>query len=177
MSREGDPVAHAREPRTAQLGQINVARLRYPIGAPQLREFTAALARINAVAEQSTGFVWRYPTDFGHLGGGELLDDPSLVINLSVWQSYDHLHAFTYRSAHGHFVRRRAEWFAQMSPPTTALWWVTAGHQPTPAEAVARLRHLRRYGPTARAFTVRRRFLPDGRPEPRRARGGAGSRR
>lgn len=151
------------------LAQINVARLRYAADAPELHEFTAALARINALAERSPGFVWRYPAGFGHLSGAELLDDPMIVVNLSMWQSYEHLHAFTYRSAHGHFVRSRAAWFARMSPPTTALWWVSIHEPPTPVEAVSRLRHLRRYGPTPEAFTVRRRFTPDGRPETRRS--------
>jgi hypothetical protein len=155
---------------TAQLAQINVARLRYPIDAPELREFTAALTRVNTLAERAPGFVWRYPTDFGHLSGTDLLDDPLVVINLSVWQSYECLHTFTYHSTHGHFVRRRAEWFSRMAPPTTALWWVSPHRQPTPDEAVARLRHLRRYGPTADAFTVRRRFTPEGHPEARRGR-------
>jgi hypothetical protein len=153
----------------AHLAQVNIGRLRYPIDAPELREFTAALAHINALAERATGFVWRHPTDFGHLSGAELLDDPAVVINLSVWQTYEHLHEFTYRSAHASFVRRRSQWFTRMPQPTTALWWVPAGTRPTPAEAVARLHLLRRYGPAPQAFTLRRRFTPEGHPAPRRA--------
>lgn len=119
------------------------------------------------MAEGARGFIWRYPTGDGHLSGAELLDDPLIIINLSVWERYEHLHAFTYRSTHGHYLRRRGEWFTPMRPPTTALWWIPAGQQPTPVEAIARLRLLRRYGPTAQVFTVRRRFNPDGSPEPR----------
>lgn len=90
-----------------------------------------------------------------------------VIINLSVWVSYQHLHDFTYRSRHGHFVRRRVEWFLPPSPPATALWWTPAGEPPTPEHGLARLTHLRRYGPTPKAFTVRRRFLPDGTPDRR----------
>jgi len=145
-----------------QLAQVNVAALRYPVEARELAEFRAGLDRINALADRSPGFVWRYPT--GHLIGEELLDDPHTIVNLSVWHSYEHLHDFTYRTAHGHFLRRRSRWFLPMPPPTTALWWVPSGQPPTPASAIARLRLLRRQGPTAQAFTVRRRFSPDGRP-------------
>ena len=86
-----------------------------------------------------------------------------MIINLSVWHSYEHLHAYVYRSAHGAFVRRRYEWFERIQTPATALWWVAAGHEPDPAEALARLRHLRASGPSPRAFTVRSRFTPEGR--------------
>ena len=150
------------------LAQVNVARLRHPPGSPQLRGFTAALADINALAERSPGFVWRPPTGDGHLDGGELLGDPLLFVNLSVWERYEDLHQFTYRSAHAGFVKRRSQWFLPMAPPTTALWWVPTGLTPTPEQAVARWRHLRRYGPTPQAFGLRRRFDADGRPEPRR---------
>jgi Domain of unknown function (DUF3291) len=147
---------------SVELAQVNVARLRYPVDAPELSDFTAALARINALAERSPGFVWRHPTDFGHLSGAELLDDPAIVINLSVWRTYEHLHDFTYRSAHAGFVRRRSQWFTQVPQPATALWWLPAGTRPTPGQAVARLRLLQRYGPGPQAFTPRRRFTPHG---------------
>lgn len=151
----------------SNLAQVNIGRLRYPVGSPRLREFTAALARINGLAERSPGFVWRHPTGGGHVDGGELLDDPLLFINVSVWQSYEHLHDFTYRTVHGHYVRRQREWFLPMPPPTTALWWTPVGERPSLDQAIARLRLLRRYGPAPQAFTLRRRFDPHGRPEPR----------
>ncbi len=87
-----------------------------------------------------------------------------MVVNLSVWTSYEALHAFTYRSAHGAFIRQRDNWFVQTPQPSTALWWVTAGTRPTPDEALRRLTVLRRYGSSPRAFSVRRRYQPDGTP-------------
>jgi len=33
------------------------------------------------------------------------------------------------------------------------MWWVKAGHQPTAAEAVAKLEYLRQHGPSPEAFT------------------------
>jgi hypothetical protein len=145
-----------------QLAQVNLARLRFPLDSPRMREFVAAVDRINRLAEQSAGFVWRYRTGEAHPSVAEETGDPLMVINLSVWRSYEHLHAYVYRSAHGHYVRRRSEWFEKIPTPATALWWVPAGHQPTPAEALTRLRYLRTYGPTPKAFTVRCRFTPSG---------------
>ena len=100
--------------------------------------------------------------DGGHVSIADATGDPLLIINLSVWQTYQQLHDFTYRSAHMHYLRRRAEWFDKIETPATALWWVKAGHRPTPTEALTRLQHLRRYGPTPQAFTVRSRFDPRG---------------
>lgn len=139
------------------LAQVNVSRLRHEIDAPQSREFAAAVDRINALADRAPGFVWR------HRVTGT--DDPLVVVNVSVWRSYAHLHAYVYRSAHYHYVRRRHQWFAPVETPATALWWIPGDHEPTIDEGLTRLAHLRRYGPTPQAFTVRRRFDTEGRPE------------
>jgi hypothetical protein len=160
---------HASPAGRAQLAQINLARLRFPLDSPQVREFVAGLERINALAERSPGFVWRHRAAEGHVSLGDDAGDPLMVVNLSVWQSYPRLHEFVYRGAHGHYVRRRSEWFDRIATPATALWWVPAGHEPTVADGLARLRYLRRYGPTPKAFTVRYRFDPAGRREPLRA--------
>jgi Domain of unknown function (DUF3291) len=118
-----------------QLAQINIARLRGPLDSPEMRDFIAVLAEINRLAESAPGFVWRHPSGFGHLSGADLLGDDLITINLSVWESYQPLHNFTYRSHHGSFVRRRSQWFTPLRQPTTALWWVPASYEPTPEEA------------------------------------------
>jgi uncharacterized protein DUF3291 len=145
------------------LAQVNVARLRFPIDSPAAYEFVAALDRINRLADRAPGFVWRHRAPEGHVSHA---GDPRMVLNLSVWESYEQLHSYVYRSEHGRYVRRRYQWFERIATPATALWWVPAGHQPTPAEALARLRHLRGHGPTPQAFTVRCRFDPSGRRSP-----------
>jgi hypothetical protein len=155
----------------AQLAQVNLARLRFPLDSEPIAEFVAALDRVNALADQSPGFIWRLRSDDGgHVSLADATSDPLLIVNLSVWQTYEQLHDFTYRSAHMHYLRRRNVWFAKIETPATALWWVPPGHRPTPTEALARLAHLRRYGPTPRAFTVRSRFDPAGRRESRPSR-------
>ena len=143
-----------------RLAQVNVARLRAPLGSAAVAEFTAALASINRLADSMPGFVWRLPNDEGHVT--EAFDN-LVFVNLSVWESYQALHDFVYRSAHAGFVKRRTRWFEPMAGPTTALWWVQPGHVPSVAEATARLRHLQTYGPTPGAFSLRVQFAPDGR--------------
>lgn len=93
--------------RPAQLPQANLARMRFPLDSESMAEFVAALGRINALADQAAGFIWRLRSDTGeHVSLADTAGDPLLIINLSVWQNYQHLHEFTYRSTHMHYLRR-----------------------------------------------------------------------
>jgi hypothetical protein len=151
--------------RVRQLAECNVALMRDEPDSPAMRGFVAALAPVQAVAEASPGFVWRLPS--GHDRRPVTVDDGAgglLVVNVSVWRSYESLHRFTYRTSHGGFVRRRSEWFLPTPPPSTVLWWVAPGTRPDAAHALRRLAHLRAHGPTPQAFGLRRRFDPDGLP-------------
>ena len=150
-----------------ELAQVNVARLRADADSRAVAGFVGALAVVNQLADQSPGFVWRLPPGEGHAftaADGDGRD----VVNLSVWASYEHLHEFVYRSAHGAFLRRKSEWFEPVPQPSTALWWVRPGERPTVDHALKRLAVLRREGPSPRVFGLRRRFTPDGRPVARR---------
>jgi len=142
-----------------QLAQANLSLLRHPRAAPQVAEFAAAIERINALADRAPGFVWRSRVPVS--------DDERLVLNLSVWQAYLPLHEYTYRSAHGHYVRRRTEWFDRVRQPSTVLWWIPSGTHPTVEEGLARLRHLQHHGPSPKAFSLRVRFDSAGRRERR----------
>ena len=126
--------------------------------------FMAVVDPIGRIAQESPGFVWRLVTGRGHGVVTRADQDGALVVNLSVWRSYEDLHAFVYRSAHGALIRRRAEWFLPTPQPSTALWWVPIGHRPDADDALRHLAVLRRYGPSARSFGLRRRFAPDGQP-------------
>jgi uncharacterized protein DUF3291 len=150
------------------LAQVNAATLRFPVGDPRLAGFVAAVERIHRLADVAPGFVWRDPGAHQDLHRPDDDSPPVTVVNLSVWRTYGDLHLFTYRSLHGELVRRRAEWFLPGAGPTTALWWIREDERPSATAALARLAHLRCHGPTPRAFTVRRRFGADGRPELRR---------
>ena len=136
------------------LAQINVARLKAPIDAPETADFKNNLDRINALAEASPGFVWRLTGEGNDATDLIAFDDPLVITNLSVWESPAALGAFVYRSGHVEIMRRRAEWFHEIEV-FMALWWVPAGHAPTVSEAVARLELLRANGPGPEAFTFR----------------------
>jgi hypothetical protein len=141
-----------------QLAQVNIARILAPTDDPIMADFMNGLADINALAEQSAGFVWRLKTDAGDATELRPYDDPNLIVNLSVWQDIDSLHQYVYYSAHTDYYRRRSEWFHRLSTPVMALWWIPMGHIPTLDEAKERLAHLEQHGPTSHAFTFKQRF-------------------
>ena len=152
----------------AQLAQANAFRPRAAWGDPVMREFVLALDPVNRLAEASPGFVWRLHPGEGH-GAVVAGDDAEpVLVNLSVWASYAPLHEFVYRGAHAGYLRHRSRWFEPVAQPAAVLWWVDDGAHPTAEAALLRLRYLQRHGPSARAFGMRQRFQPDGRPGPRR---------
>lgn len=143
------------------LAQVNIAHPLAPVDSPLLRDFVDNLDPVNAVADASSGFVWRLQTDEGNATSLHIFDDPGLLLNLSVWESLGALQDFVQRStAHRSVLRRRKEWFEPMAEAYMALWWVPHGHVPTIPEAEERLVHLRVHGPTPTAFTFRVAFPP-----------------
>ncbi|WP_026986575.1 DUF3291 domain-containing protein [Fodinicurvata fenggangensis] len=138
-----------------QLAQINIAKFRVPMEDPVNRDFVANLDRVNAIAEQQPGFVWRLIGEGENATDIQAYDDPNILVNMSVWADIESLAAFVYRTpAHLDIMRRRREWFERLDI-FQALWWVPAGHRPDVAEGRQRLEHLQRHGPTAQAFTFR----------------------
>lgn len=150
-------------PPPMQLAQLNVARLLAPIESPQLAGFVARLDEINALAERSPGFVWRFEGD-AREGGTAVPDDADTIYNLSVWESSETLFDYVYRSAHKTVMTRRREWFAKAADMHMVLWWVPAGHRPDIGEAMARLAELQANGPSPAAFSFREAFDAEGRP-------------
>jgi hypothetical protein len=69
------------------LAQINIARLLAPLDDPQLAEFVANLAPINALADGSPGFVWRFQTAAGDATSVRPYEDDLIIVNFSVWTS------------------------------------------------------------------------------------------
>lgn len=141
-----------------QLAQINIGRVKAPLEDPSMAEFMAALAPVNAIADESPGFVWRLKDDSGNSTYIRVFDDPQMIVNLSVWESVEALRAFTYRGQHTSVLTRRREWFDKIDRPHLAMWWTKAGSQPTAMEGLARLDHLHRHGPTEFAFTFAKIF-------------------
>lgn len=142
-----------------ELAQLNIARMLAPLDSPVLADFVANLDRINALAEQSPGYVWRLQTEDGDATALRPFGEEMLV-NLSVWKDVESLHNFVYKSAHIEIMRRRKEWFERMREAFTVLWWVPQGHKPTIDEAKAKLTQLRTCGPGPDAFTFKSPYSP-----------------
>ncbi|QIQ02702.1 DUF3291 domain-containing protein [Streptomyces liangshanensis] len=145
-----------------ELAQVNIARLKYPLDSAELKDFVDALDPVNAVADESAGFVWRLQSDSGNATDVPVFGDAWLIVNLSVWRDVEALKAFMYAGRHRELLSRRREWFERVEEAMTALWWVPAGHRPTVAEAERHLRHLRENGPAAHTFTLRESYPAPG---------------
>ena len=144
------------------LVQSNVARMLGPIEDPVMAGFVERLEPLNALADESPGFVWRYQTDAGDATEIRVFNDELILFNMSVWESVEALENFVYRSNHVEALQKKAEWFERASRATLALWWIEVGHVPSVEEAKDRFDILWRDGPSVDAFTFRDRFpAPD----------------
>lgn len=139
------------------LAQVNIARSLAPVDSPLLKDFVDNLERLNALADHSPGFVWRLQSDSGDATEFRPYDDDTLI-NMSVWEDLESLHAYVYRSAHVEIMKRRKEWFERLRDAYTVLWWVPAGHIPSMQEAVDRLAILQAKGSGPEAFTFAKPF-------------------
>jgi hypothetical protein len=122
--------------------------------------FVARLEPLNELADASAGFIWRYQTDAGDATEVRVFGDQRILFNMSVWESIEALEAYVYRSNHVEAVQKRAEWFERPTRPPLVLWWVAAGHIPSVEEAKERFEILWRDGPSAAAFSFKKRFPP-----------------
>jgi hypothetical protein len=135
------------------IAELNIARLLHPIEDPRVAGFADNLDRVNAMAERSAGFVWRLKDDAaGNATGIEVTDDPMIIANLSVWESVEALEKFVFRTVHSRFYARRAAWFEKPAEAHFVMWPVAEGHQPSLAEALARLDMLRQNGDGPNAY-------------------------
>jgi len=143
-----------------EIAQLNIGRTVAPTDDARLADFMRQLDEINALAEQSPGFVWRLQSDSGNATDIVVDEDPLVIINYTMWTSIESLFDFAYRSAHREVFKRRFEWFERWSGPSVVLWWQPAGTIPDIPEALRRLRLLAERGPTPEAFSLKERFEP-----------------
>ncbi len=148
--------------RSFDLAQVNVALPRETHISAVFADFIAALAPINALAESSAGFVWRFQEEAGDAVMFRRFGNDAIVFNMSTWTSLDALADFVFKSAHSEIMRERRKWFLPMKEAYAALWWVPLGHRPSIEEAEERVAHLRRHGPMPFAFTFKQPFPPPG---------------
>ncbi len=147
------------------LAQANVAYALFGIEDPRMASFLARIDEMNALADQSPGFVWRYLTDSRDLAQREF-HDPQVLFNMSVWESIEDLHRYTYRTVHAEIYAARKRWFAEemavVGGHALALWWIPVGSLPTVADAKRKLALITEHGPTPEAFLFKQRFPPPG---------------
>ncbi|MGH8352770.1 MAG: DUF3291 domain-containing protein [Pseudomonas sp.] len=136
-----------------QLAQVNIARTLEPLDHPLLRDFVDQLDAVNALAERSPGFVWRLQTEEGDATSIQAFDDPQIIVNLSLWDSFEALRGFVYSGEHLRVLRNRGSWMEQLRTPSLALWWIPAGQLPGLEAAKTALRLLEEQGPSPAAFT------------------------
>ena len=132
-----------------------------PLDDPIMADFVNNLDRINTLAEQSDGFVWRFKGDEDNATAIRVFEDDFLIINMSVWESKEALFNFTYKSDHVGIFTRRKEWFAAMRDMHMAFWYINKGHVPSPEEAKSRLAYLNQHGETPYAFTFKGKFTAE----------------
>jgi len=140
------------------LAQINIGRLVAPIDDPKIAGFVSQLEPVNVLADKSPGFVWRLQSSSGNATDIVYSDDPTILVNMSVWESLEALRDYVYRSDHMKVLRDRAKWFQKMDKPFYCLWWVPAGHIPTVAEGRERLEYYQKHGATPFSFWFSQRF-------------------
>jgi hypothetical protein len=138
---------------TSHIAQLNIGRFRYPTDDARMAGFMRNLDRINALAERSEGFVWRLKDESNDATAIRPATDPTMPVNLSVWESVEALERFVWATAHKQFYNRKAEWFEALSMPHLVLWPIEPGHVPDLDEAMARLAHLTRNGDSDFAFS------------------------
>ena len=143
-----------------QLAQLNLAKMKFPLDDPRMREFVERLEAINALADNAPGFVWRLQSEDGDATAIDFFGADTLV-NMSVWQDIDSLRDYAFRSAHKDVLGRRHQWFERVRQPCSVLWWIKAGRHPTLKQAAARLERLRRDGPGPQAFTFKHTCAPE----------------
>lgn len=141
------------------LAEINVAKMKgVNIDDPIMKEFVDNLDKVNAIAENSPGFIWRLKDDDNNATGFNPYNDETKIINISVWESIEALENYVYKTFHTDFLKRRKEWFRRYGKVHIALWWIPEGQFPTIEEAVAKLAYLEQNGASELIFDFRNKF-------------------
>lgn len=143
------------------LAQVNITKMLAPINDPIMADFVNNLDRINAIADQTEGFVWRLQDIENNATAIKAFEDDTLIINMSVWENMESLFQFTYKSDHVEIFSRRKEWFSRIKDMHMVFWFVPVSHIPTPKEARERLEYANKHGTTPYSFTFKDKFTVD----------------
>src|SRR5476649_2341728 len=113
------------------LAQVNIGRVRGGPDDPRMADFYNNLDRINALADRMPGFIWRLKDDSGSAISLHWPGDPTMNVNMSVWEDAEALGQFVFQTAHRKIYARKHDFFEMPEKPTVVLWWIEAGHIPS----------------------------------------------
>jgi hypothetical protein len=141
------------------LVQLNVAYAIADLDDPIMADFVNNTDRINALAENHEGFIWRHKGEESNSNDGlEHFNDSSALPNMSVWRDKQSLFNYVYNSDHVEIFKRKKEWFAKPFKMHMVLWFIKKDHTPTITEAKQRLDYLIKNGESPYAFSFKSDF-------------------
>lgn len=144
------------------IAQFNIAEAKGKMDSPIMTDFIANTDRINTLADESPGFVWRLVGEDGDDSYSiKAFDSEFMLVNMSVWKDRESLFTFVYKSAHLEIFRRKKEWFKKMPKMHMVLWHVEEGHIPTIEEGKERLNYLKNHGESKHAFSFKSQYTPE----------------
>lgn len=150
------------------LAQANIAKTVAPFSDPAMAGMVLRVNEINALAEASPGFVWRYKNPEGWNWIQPFSDyfspfEPEKIFfNMSVWKTPEDLRRYVFETKHVELLRGKHQWISSQEKPHLVMWWIPAGCIPTVEDARRRFSFLELRGPTPDAFTFKQIFAPRG---------------
>ena len=138
------------------LAQYNIIKLKAELNAPMIKEFKDFLAPVNLLAEESRGFIWRLKDERGESATDieTPYEDKLIFVNMSVWESYESLKEYTYKTVHSYFLKSRKKWSSEMEGHKAVMWYIDKGHIPSLPEAKEKLDVLNQNGSSPEAFSM-----------------------
>lgn len=141
------------------LAQFNIAEALAPMDSPVMADFINNTDRINALADEQPGFIWRLKGEYTDDSYSiKAFDNDHMLVNMSVWKDRQSLFDYVYNTGHVEIFKRRKEWFHKMPKMHMVLWYVEEGHVPTVEEGIERLEYLREHGESEHAFSFKSKF-------------------
>ena len=140
---------------TRYLAEFNFGTLKYDWDDPRVADFADNLDLVNGLAARSPGFVWRLPDEemeAAQVDAQGVFANPRTASTLSVWEDFDSLSHFVWKTIHKKFYDRRREWYDAEGNGNLVLWWVDKGQFPTVQEGMERHSHLVANGDSDFAF-------------------------
>jgi hypothetical protein len=140
------------------LAQINIAKAISSMDSEIMKGFVDRLDEMNNLADVSPGFIWRLKAEGDAATTNDAYEDPSIIVNMSVWNDLESLKHYVYKSAHLELLKDKNAWFHKMPKAHHTLWWVPVSHTPSISEGKERLEHFQENGASEFAFNFVKSF-------------------